>query len=120
MEKVKLNNGIEMPILGFGVYQVTDAKECETSVLDAINAGSPMAYPAKYEVVKVKTPYQIIREGKVLPNIHTEMRVLVMVDPDTGETIESADGIAAQTISNMIANKTMQAAHIDAGDTPTL
>ena len=39
MEKVKLNNGIEMPILGFGVYQVTDAKECETSVLDAINAG---------------------------------------------------------------------------------
>ena len=28
-----------MPILGFGVYQVTDAKECETSVLDAINAG---------------------------------------------------------------------------------
>ena len=39
MEKVKLNNGVEMPILGFGVYQVTDAKECETSVLDAINAG---------------------------------------------------------------------------------
>lgn len=39
MEKVKLNNGVEMPILGFGVYQVTDANECETSVIDAINAG---------------------------------------------------------------------------------
>jgi len=39
MEKVILNNGVEMPILGFGVYQVTDANECETSVLNAINAG---------------------------------------------------------------------------------
>ena len=39
MEKVLLNNGVEMPILGFGVYQVTDLNECETSVLDAINTG---------------------------------------------------------------------------------
>jgi len=29
MQNVVLNNGIEMPILGFGVYQVTDAAECE-------------------------------------------------------------------------------------------
>src|SRR5688572_10280503 len=39
MEKVKLNNGIEMPILGFGVFQVTDLEECERSVVDAINTG---------------------------------------------------------------------------------
>jgi diketogulonate reductase-like aldo/keto reductase len=39
MENVILNNGVEMPILGFGVYQVTDLNECETSVLNAINAG---------------------------------------------------------------------------------
>lgn len=39
METVKLNNSIEMPILGFGVFQVTDAKECERSVLDAIQTG---------------------------------------------------------------------------------
>jgi diketogulonate reductase-like aldo/keto reductase len=39
MEKVILNNGVEMPVLGFGVYQVTDLNVCETSVLDAINAG---------------------------------------------------------------------------------
>ena len=39
MQKIKLNNGIEMPILGFGVYQITDAQECENSVLDAIHAG---------------------------------------------------------------------------------
>lgn len=39
MEKVKLNNGVEMPILGFGVFQVTDLAECEKSVLDAISSG---------------------------------------------------------------------------------
>ncbi len=38
METVKLNNGIEMPILGFGVYQVTP-EECERCVLDAISVG---------------------------------------------------------------------------------
>ena len=39
MQKVILNNGVEMPILGFGVYQVTDVEECERSVYDAIAAG---------------------------------------------------------------------------------
>ena len=39
MQKVKLNNGVEMPILGFGVFQVTDLAECEKSVLDAIDTG---------------------------------------------------------------------------------
>jgi 2,5-diketo-D-gluconate reductase A len=39
MEKVVLNNGVEMPILGFGVFQITDANECERSVYDAITAG---------------------------------------------------------------------------------
>jgi 2,5-diketo-D-gluconate reductase A len=39
METVKLNNGVEMPILGFGVFQVTDLDECERSVIDAIHSG---------------------------------------------------------------------------------
>ena len=39
MQYVKLNNGIEMPILGFGVFQVTDLAECERSVVDAIETG---------------------------------------------------------------------------------
>ena len=29
MKNVILNNGIEMPILGFGVFQIPDAEECE-------------------------------------------------------------------------------------------
>lgn len=39
MQKIKLNNGVEMPILGFGVFQVRDLKECERSVIDAIETG---------------------------------------------------------------------------------
>src|SRR5215204_6012600 len=34
-----LNNGVEMPLLGFGVYQIRDADECERSVADAIRTG---------------------------------------------------------------------------------
>src|SRR6185436_10136889 len=39
MQSVRLNNGVEMPILGFGVFQVKDLQECERSVLDAIATG---------------------------------------------------------------------------------
>ncbi|MBF0575093.1 aldo/keto reductase [Dysgonomonas sp. GY617] len=39
MKNVVLNNGVEMPILGFGVYQIEDSNECEQSVYDAIEAG---------------------------------------------------------------------------------
>ena len=38
MEYVKLNNGVEMPVLGFGVYQVEETV-CEQCVCDAIAAG---------------------------------------------------------------------------------
>ncbi|MDP4290250.1 MAG: aldo/keto reductase [Bacteroidota bacterium] len=39
MENTILNNGVEMPILGFGVYQVTNAMECESSVMEALHTG---------------------------------------------------------------------------------
>ncbi|MDM0066117.1 aldo/keto reductase [Variovorax sp. J31P207] len=39
MQQVTLNNGIQMPILGFGVFQIADPKECERSVVDAIEVG---------------------------------------------------------------------------------
>lgn len=38
MEYVKLSNGVEMPVLGYGVYQVTP-EECERCVLDALSVG---------------------------------------------------------------------------------
>lgn len=39
MKTVKLNNGLEMPILGFGVFQIPDPAECEKVVIDAIETG---------------------------------------------------------------------------------
>lgn len=39
MQKIKLNNGVELPILGFGVFQIPDPIECERCVIDAINIG---------------------------------------------------------------------------------
>lgn len=36
---VTLNNGVQMPVLGFGVFQVPDPNECERSVYDAIQTG---------------------------------------------------------------------------------
>ncbi|WP_238907203.1 aldo/keto reductase [Clostridium sp. YIM B02506] len=39
MEFVELNNGLKMPILGYGVFQIADQKECERCVLDAIEVG---------------------------------------------------------------------------------
>ncbi len=39
MQTVKLNNGVEIPILGFGVFQIADPAECERSVIDAIQTG---------------------------------------------------------------------------------
>lgn len=39
IERVKLNNGVEMPLEGFGVFQVPDPAVCEQAVLDAIAAG---------------------------------------------------------------------------------
>lgn len=39
MQTTILNNGVEMPRLGFGVFQITDAEECERSVVEAIHTG---------------------------------------------------------------------------------
>lgn len=39
MDYVTLNNGIAMPLLGYGVFQIPDLAECERSVIDAIAAG---------------------------------------------------------------------------------
>ena len=39
MRKVILNNGVAMPVLGFGVYQIRDEAQCEQAVLDALATG---------------------------------------------------------------------------------
>lgn len=39
MKHVTLNNGVTMPLLGFGVFQITDSAVCEQSVMDALDVG---------------------------------------------------------------------------------
>lgn len=39
MQEVTLNNGVRMPILGYGVFQIADESECERCVVDAVQAG---------------------------------------------------------------------------------
>ena len=39
MKNIVLNNGVEIPVLGLGVFQVRDAEECERSVYEAIQTG---------------------------------------------------------------------------------
>lgn len=39
MDVITLNNGVKMPLEGFGVFQVPDPAQCEQAVLDAIDTG---------------------------------------------------------------------------------
>ncbi|EML2245812.1 TPA: aldo/keto reductase [Klebsiella aerogenes] len=50
MQTVQLNNGITMPKLGFGVFQMADAAECERAVVDAIETG--------YRLIDTAASYQ--------------------------------------------------------------
>jgi 2,5-diketo-D-gluconate reductase A len=50
MEYVTLNNGLKMPILGFGVFQVQDPEACERAVIDAIDTG--------YRLIDTAASYQ--------------------------------------------------------------
>ncbi len=50
MQTVTLNNGIHMPLLGFGVFQMTDAAECERAVIEAIETG--------YRLIDTAASYQ--------------------------------------------------------------
>jgi diketogulonate reductase-like aldo/keto reductase len=67
MQTVILNNGVEMPFIGFGVFQVTDADECERSVYEAIRTGyrlidTAASYGNEVEVGKAIKRSGIARE----------------------------------------------------------
>ena len=50
MKTIRLNNDIEMPIAGFGVFQINDPVQCEQAVLHAIEAG--------YRLIDTAASYQ--------------------------------------------------------------
>ena len=50
MDTIRLDNRIDMPLLGFGVFQITDPAQCEQAVIDAIDAG--------YRLIDTAASYQ--------------------------------------------------------------
>ena len=42
MKQIELNNGVKIPSLGFGVFQITDQAQCEESVFNALRIGYRM------------------------------------------------------------------------------
>ncbi|EKT66588.1 aldo/keto reductase [Providencia alcalifaciens] len=67
MQTVKLNNGVEMPLLGFGVFQMTDADACERAVIDALETGyrlidTAASYQNETQVGNALKQSQIARE----------------------------------------------------------
>ena len=58
MEFVTLNNGVKMPLVGFGVYLVSDLEECERSVSWALSAG--------YRLIDTAAIYKNEEDGVVL------------------------------------------------------
>ena len=78
MEYAVLQNGIKMPMEGFGVFQVRDKEECKRSVLDAIRAG--------YRLIDTAASYtnedavgEAVREAVQFYKIPAD-RVLVIYD----------------------------------------
>lgn len=81
MQKVVLNNGVEMPILGFGVYQIRDAAECEQSVYDALMAGYRSIDTAAAYMNEEAVGRAIIRSGVPREEIFVTTKLWVQ---DTG------------------------------------
>jgi diketogulonate reductase-like aldo/keto reductase len=81
METVKLNNGVEMPILGFGVFQVTDLNECEKSVLDAIETGYRLLDTAASYMNETAVGNAIIKSGVAREDLFITTKLWVQ---DTG------------------------------------
>ena len=62
MQTIKLNNGIEMPVLGYGVFQVSP-EECERCVLDAISTGYRLIDTAQAYYNEEGVGYAVTRCG---------------------------------------------------------
>lgn len=66
--EVVLNNGITMPPIGYGVFRMTDLKECENAVVQAVKAGYRLIDTAaayENETAVGKAIKRVIAEGVV-------------------------------------------------------
>ena len=64
MEYATLQNGLKMPMEGFGVFQVRDKEECKRSVLDAIRTLLKASVPERSCLPPLKCGCRICRITK--------------------------------------------------------
>jgi diketogulonate reductase-like aldo/keto reductase len=81
MQKVVLNNGIEMPLLGFGVFQVTNSEECERAVVEAIRTGYRLIDTAASYGNEVEVGKAIKRSGAAREELFITTKLWIQ---DTG------------------------------------
>lgn len=90
MQNVVLNNGVEMPVLGFGVYQITNQQACEQSVYDAITAGYRLIDTAASYLNEEAVGRAIKRSGEAREELFITTKLWVQ---DTGyeRTLQAFD-----------------------------
>jgi len=81
MKTVKLNNGVEIPILGFGVFQIADSTECERAVTDAIETGYRLIDTAASYLNEVAVGSALKNSGIARENLFITTKLWVQ---DTG------------------------------------
>ncbi|MDO8071508.1 aldo/keto reductase [Janthinobacterium sp. SUN176] len=81
MNRVTLNNGITMPVAGYGVFQIPDPAECERSVIDAIAAGYRLIDTAASYLNEAAVGQGIARSGIAREELFVTSKLWVQ---DTG------------------------------------
>ena len=81
MNRVTLNNGITMPVAGYGVFQIPDPAECERSVIDAIAAGYRLVDTAASYLNEAAVGQGIARSGVAREELFVTSKLWVQ---DTG------------------------------------
>jgi diketogulonate reductase-like aldo/keto reductase len=81
MNRVTLNNGITMPVAGYGVFQIPDPAECEHAVIDAIAAGYRLIDTAASYMNEAAVGQGIARSGVAREELFVTSKLWVQ---DTG------------------------------------
>ncbi len=96
MQNIKLNNGLSMPLLGFGVFQIHDKKECKKAVLNAIETGYRLIDTAASYGNEVAVGKAIIKSGINRKDLFITTKVWIQSDGYEG-TMKSFE----QSLNNL-------------------
>ncbi len=90
MQTVKLNNGVDIPFLGFGVFQIADPDVCERSVVDAIQSGNSHIDTAASYGNEEAVGRGILRSGAAREKLFVTTKLWIQADGYEG-TLKAFD-----------------------------